>query len=144
MSAVALAIVAAAVAGCSASGAQATLPAPTCGGAVTHSLSAATQLLSADKGALTCFGNAARHCTTASLAVTEMGVDAGTHYVFTLAPDGKTCQVTELSQGYSANFGGSAGPVATTPCQLARTTGAGVTLDCAGQAVLIPAAVTPR
>ncbi len=140
--AVVLAAAGAAVSGCAASGAQAALPRATCGGAVTHSLSATTRLLSADKGALTCFGNAARRCTAASLAVTEMGTDIGTDYVFTVEPGGKTCQVTELSQGYGVNFGGSAGPVVSTRCRLAGGPGADVALNCAGQDVLIPATVT--
>ena len=53
------------------------LPKASCGSAVTHGLSAATQILSADKGALNCFHVAARDCKTASLEVTEMGVDTG-------------------------------------------------------------------
>ena len=137
-----LAVVGTAVAGCAANGAQATLPRATCGGAVTHDLSAATQLLSADRGALACFGNAARHCTAASLAVTSIGIDAGTDYVFSVTPGGKPCQVTELSQGYSANFGGSTGPVVTAGCLLTGPAGPDVALDCGGQHLLIPATVT--
>ena len=148
LSAAALAAVAMAAAGCSA-GSQlaanppAVLPRPTCGQAVTHSLSADTQLLSADKGALTCFGTAARHCRAASLAITEMGVDTGVDYVFAIKAGGTACQVTELSQSYSANFGGSTGKVVGTSCSRAAATGAGVMLSCAGQDVLIPATVAP-
>src|SRR6185437_16422932 len=89
------------------------LPRATCGTAVTHSLNAATRLLSAGNGALSCFETAVRHCRTASLAVTEMGVDTGTSYVFAVAPGGAGCPVTELSQAYSANFGGTRGDVTT-------------------------------
>jgi hypothetical protein len=134
-------------AGCSAGGqpatnAPATLPRPTCGGARTHLLSADTELLSADKGALTCFGTAARHCKAASLAITQIGVDTGVDYVFTIQAGGTACQVTELSQWYSANFGGLAGKVVGTQCHQADATGAGLLLSCAGQDVLIPSTVT--
>ena len=118
------------------------LPHASCGAAVTHGLSAATQILSADKGTLNCFHVAARDCKTASIAVTEMGVDTGTHHVFAIEPGGKGCAVTELSQSYSANFGGSHGKVGSTRCSVATISGGGVTLACAGEKVLIPATVT--
>ena len=73
-----------------------------------------------------------------------MGTDTGTSFVFRIDPGGTTCQVTELSQDYSANFGGSAGPVITTSCRLAAVTGQGVRLGCGGQDVLIPSAVSAR
>jgi hypothetical protein len=50
--------------------------------------------------------------------------------------------VTELSQFYSANGGGSQGPVVTTSCLRTAVTGRGVALSCGGQDVLIPARVT--
>jgi len=40
-------------------------------------LTSHTQLLRADPGALTCFVTAARECRSASLGVTELGVDTG-------------------------------------------------------------------
>src|SRR5260221_2446981 len=46
-----------------------------CGSAATHFLSSHTQLLRADPGALTCFVRAARECRSASIGVTELGVD---------------------------------------------------------------------
>lgn len=52
--------------------------------------------------------------------------------------------MSELSQDYSANFGGSAGPVITTSCRLGAVTGHGVTLGCGRQDVLIPAALSAR
>ena len=118
------------------------LPHASCGAAVTHGLSAATQILSADKGTLNCFHVAARDCKTASIAVTVMGVDTGTNHVFAIEPGGKGCAVTELSQSYSANFGGSHGKIGSTPCSVTGISGGGVTLACAGEKVLIPAAVT--
>lgn len=118
------------------------LPKASCGSAVTHGLSAATQILSADKGALNCFHVAARDCKTASLEVTEMGVDTGTNHVFAIEPGGKGCTVTRLSQLYSANFGGSHGKIGSTRCSVAAISGGGVTLACDGQKVLIPATVT--
>lgn len=122
-------------------GTPAALPKATCGHATTHGLSAATQILSADKGALSCFHVAARNCKTASIAVTEMGVDTGTNHVFAIEPGGKGCAVTELSQHYSANFGGSHGKVGATQCSVTAVSGASVTLACHGAKVLIPAAV---
>jgi len=117
------------------------LPKATCGRVSTHGLGAATRILSADKGALNCFHVAARACKTASIAVTEMGVDTGTNHVFAVEP-GKKCAVTELSQSYSANFGGSRGKIGAVRCSVATVTSGGVTLACAGQRLLIPAAVT--
>ena len=70
-----------------------------------------------------------------------MGTDTGTDFVFSIDPGGTTCQVTELSQDYSANFGGSTGPVLTTSCRRTAVTGQGVTLGCDGQDVLIPSMV---
>ena len=118
------------------------LPHASCGSAVTHGLSAATQILSADKGALNCFHVAARDCKTASLAVTEMGVDTGTDHVFVVEPGGNGCTVTRLSQLYSANFGGSHGKIGSTRCSVATISGGAVTLVCDGEKVLIPATVT--
>jgi hypothetical protein len=122
----------------------AALPHASCGGAVTHSLDGSTQALSADPGALTCFTAAARNCRAASIEITEMGTDTGTTFVFSIDPGGTKCQATELSQDYSANFGGSAGPVVTASCRLAAVTGRGVTLGCGGQDLLIPSTVSAR
>src|SRR5215469_1023316 len=95
---------------CSA-GQPATLPQASCGHAGTHGLSGSTQFYQADKGALTCFATAARQCKSGSIAITEMGVDTGTNYVFGIAPGKAPCQATEWSQYYSANGGGSQGSV---------------------------------
>ena len=122
----------------------AALPHASCGSAVTHSLDGSTRALGADPGALACFAAAARQCKTAGIAITEMGTDTGTDFVFSIGLGGTTCQVTELSQDYSANFGGSTGPVTTVPCRLAAVSGEGVTLACGGQDVLIPSAVSLR
>ena len=124
-------------AGCSRS--PAAQPETKCGSAVTHFLTAHTQVITARHGALTCFVTAARHCRAASLAVTEMAVDTGTHVVFTIKPGGSPCQVTETSQNYSVNFGGSHGPRVTRSCRLTGATSAGATLRCGAQTVLIPA-----
>jgi hypothetical protein len=119
------------------------LPSATCGHASTHDLNASTQILDADQGALTCFQAAARQCVAASLAVTEMGIDAGTNHVFAIEPGGKDCQVSDVSQFYTANnHGGSQGTIATTRCRLADVSATGVTLGCGGQNVLIPTTVT--
>lgn len=90
--------------------------------------------------ALGCFSAAARLCKAASIGATVSYVDTGTDYVFTIEPGGAPCAVMELSQDYSANFGGSTGPVISTPCRVTAVTGRGVDLDCGGQDVLIPAA----
>ena len=122
----------------------AALPHARCGGAVTHSLDGSTHALSADPGALTCFTAAARTCRAASIEITQMGTDTGTNFVFAIGPGGTTCQVTELSQDYSANLGGSAGPVIPASCRLAAVSGSGTTLGCSGQEVLIPTTVSAR
>ena len=128
--------------------AQTVAPPPvSCGETWTHSVSGQTQLLGADHGALTCFDAAVRACKPASLHVIDMGVDTGTDYVFTVeggTEGGGTCRVTEASNFYSANGGGSTGPVTTTSCLRTAVTSAGVSLSCAGQDVLIPAKVQPR
>jgi hypothetical protein len=118
-----------------------------CGRALTHGLNSDTQMLSSDKGALTCFQKAAKTCTAASLAVTVMGVDTGTSDVLAIDPagtPGSGCQVTWWHQAYSANNGGSRGTVGSTPCRLGAVTSADVTLSCAGQTLLIPTAVATR
>ena len=142
-----LSVALAAMTGCSAHGTAGptghpeALPKATCGEAGTHQLSGATQLFRADKGALSCFATAVRHCQSASIAITEMGVDTGTDYVFAVAPGQARCQATEWSQDYSANFGGSQGHVVVTGCSATAGPG-GVLLGCAGQRLLIPVTVT--
>jgi hypothetical protein len=121
---------------------QATLALATCGSAITHFLTADTQILSADRGALTCFVLAARHCRPASLQVTVMGTDTGTQYLFRIDPGSSSCRVTEQRQDYSANFGGSRGQVTTLPCRLIAVSITGVMLESGGREVLIPATVT--
>jgi hypothetical protein len=118
-------------------------PAANCGSAWTHAVNGQTHLLQADRGALTCFDTAARACKPASLHVTEIGVDTGYDDVFTIESGGPSCRVSEQSNFYSANGGGSTGPVTTTSCVRTAVTGAGVSLSCAGQDVLIPAKVQP-
>jgi len=130
----------AAVTGCSA-GPPATLPQPTCGQATTHDLSTVTQVFHADTGALSCFAAAARQCQSASIAITEMGVDTGTNYVFAIAGGKPRCQATEWSQYYSANGGGTQGSVVVTGCS-ATARPDGVLLGCAGRNLLIPVTVT--
>src|ERR1700722_4351058 len=120
----------------------AALPQASCGEAVTHDLSRVTQVFRADTGALSCFATAARQCASASIAVTEMGVDTGTDYVFAVVPGKARCQATEWSQFYSASSGGAKyGKVVVTQCSAAAGTD-GVLLGCAGQALLIPVTVT--
>jgi hypothetical protein len=121
------------------------LPHASCGGVSTHLLQADTQV-STDAAPLTCFNAAAWGCEAASIRVREMGVDAGTNFVFTVEPGGQPCQVTELSQGYGFTGGGlSTDAIASTPCHVTAVTRKGVMLTCAGQAVLIPAtASAPR
>ena len=120
----------------------AALPRPSCGSAQTHFLTGRTQVLAADPGALTCFVRAAKECRSASLGVTEMGVDTGTNYVLTIKPGTTPCQVTEDSRAYSANFGGSQGALSTVRCYRTAVTLAGVRLSCRGRDVLIPARVS--
>jgi hypothetical protein len=118
------------------------LPQASCGAAGTHQLSGATQFYQADKGALGCFAAATRQCKTGSIAITEMGTDTGTNYVFAVVPGKSPCQVTESSQDYSANVGGSQQfKVAVTQCSAAARPD-GVLLGCGGQDLLIPLTVT--
>ena len=120
----------------------AALARPSCGSAQTHFLTGRTQFLAADPGAPACFVRAARECRSGSLGVTEMGVDTGTSYVFTVEPGTKPCRVTEDSRAYSANFGGSQGALSTVRCHRTAVTRAGVMLSCRGRDVLIPARVS--
>jgi hypothetical protein len=118
------------------------LPQANCGSVVTHFLTSDTRILSADRGALTCFVSAARTCRSASLRVTEMGVDAGTDFVFSVEPGKTPCQVIEQRQDYSANFGGSQGAVTTVQCRRATVTTSGLMLRCGDREELIPTAVS--
>jgi hypothetical protein len=115
-----------------------------CGSASTHFLTRNTQILRADRGALTCFVTAARECRSASLGVTEMDIDTGTDFVFVVESGTKTCQVTEQRQDYSANFGGSQDAVSTVSCYTTAVTSTGVALSCRGRNLLIPATVSMR
>jgi hypothetical protein len=118
---------------------HATLPQASCGSAVTHLLDGGTVAFRADRRALACFGAAARPCRPASIELTEMGVDDGTDYVFVIEPGASGCQVTEWSQGYNI---GSQTAVSSASCLRTAVTSKGVTLNCGGQDVLIPARVT--
>jgi hypothetical protein len=120
------------------------LPKASCGSATTHFIDGNTQVFAADPGALTCFDAAAQRCRAASIEMVAMGVDTGTDYVFTIEPGGTACQVTEQSQYYSANFGGSTGPVVAVACVRTGVTGRGVALSCGGQAVLIPSGLSGK
>ena len=115
------------------------LPKASCGSATTHFLTRHTRLLGSDPGSLTCFLRAARVCRSASLHVTEMGVDAGTEYIFSIEPGGSSCRVTEWRQDYSANFGGSQSEVTAAPCLRTAVRPKAVLLTCSGRDVLIPA-----
>lgn len=117
------------------------LPQPTCGSAVTHGLDSSTQLLSADPGALACFHAAARSCKAASIKVMDMGVDAGTDYVFVIKSGGHPCQVTEFSQFSIFTGEVHRNPVTITQCRATAVTARGVALSCSGQQILIPASV---
>jgi len=114
----------------------------TCGWAITRFLNSDTQLFRAAPGALTCFVKAARACKSASIEVTEMGVDTGTVYVFIIEPGQPSCRVLEQRQYYSANFGHSA--VSTLQCRRIAVTHRGVTLTCGRRVVLLPAKVDLR
>lgn len=140
--AVIVAVIGAAAGGWKISHRPAALPHPRCGSASTHFLTGHTRLLSADRGALACFIRATRECRSASLGVTEMGVDTGTDFVFTVEPGQARCQVTELRQDYSANFGGSQGTVTSMQCQRVAVTPDGVVLRCGRRQLLIPPSVS--
>ena len=102
--------------------------------------------LVASHGALACFNRAARDCTAATISDTLMDVAAGTSYVFVVEPDGASCRVTQLAQGYSVSFGLAApvGPVISAACRRTAVTASGVVLNCGGPDILIPAKVTVK
>lgn len=86
-----------------------------------------------------CFVQAYHQCKAMSLLVTRHSVDTGTHYTYTITPYGASCQIIEASQSYSANFGGSEGPVVTSTCGgLTTNQDTLVIVDCQGQDVTIP------
>jgi hypothetical protein len=115
-----------------------------CGSAVTHGLSASTQVLLATKGVLSCFSAAAAACKPASIHMTVMGVDAGTNVVFTIDAGGKpaSCAVTETSQFYMVPTPPKKEPVQVTHATVITVTSKGVLLSSEGQRILIPSAVT--
>lgn len=117
--------------------AGAALPAADCGSATTRAVNADTVVTLADPGALSCFTAAARACRPAAVQLVARGVDAGTTYVFRIDSGGAACRVTESSQTYVEP--GRHGQVRTTVCERTGVSAVGVTLDCDGQTVLIPA-----
>jgi hypothetical protein len=148
--AIALAVVAPAGAtGCSSSADSSsgsiTLPHASCGQADGYNLGAKTQLVTAYRGALTCFTTAARTCKAVGLGVRQRGTDTGTLYVFAIASSGTPgyCTVTEYKQRYSAIAIGDQA-VSTFHCFETAVTSQGVALACEGPAaqddtVFIPA-----
>jgi hypothetical protein len=99
----------------------------------------AYRLYSADRGALTCFGTAARACKPASIGVRAMSTDFWTDYVFTIESGGTACHVFELSQDTAETSGAHPGGISSGACLLTTVTRRDVMLACAGQQVLIPA-----
>jgi hypothetical protein len=115
-----------------------------CGSAITHALGPSTQVFTSSAGALTCFSAAATACEPASIDVTVMGVDAGSHNAFTIDPGGApgSCAVTVTSQFYMVPVRPTQSPAQVTHGKVTGVAGTGVMLSLAGQAVLIPSAVT--
>ena len=93
---------------------------------------------SQDPGALTCFSAAAQACKPGSIGVHELGADTTTNEVFSIAPGGAPCQVTETNQTYFAS-GDHTGTVTTESCHISAVTGSGVSLSCGGEHFLVPA-----
>jgi hypothetical protein len=114
------------------------LPRASCGSARTHLLGGDTTVSNDEPNALSCFGEAARDCTSASIVVDEAGVDTGDMHFFRIEPDGAACQAVERSQAWSANWGFSS-LVRSQTCDGIAVTSRGVTLSCGGQDLLIPA-----
>jgi len=127
-------------------GSATALPRPSCGWIGVRLINGTTPQLVASHGALACFNRAARECTAASISDTLVGGDAGTSYVFVIEPGGASCRVMQLAQGYSVSFGlaAPAGPVLSTVCRRTAVTASGVTLNCGGPDILIPAKVTVK
>jgi hypothetical protein len=120
------------------------LPKASCGSALVHRMGGDTSIVpptDADSTTLNCFNAAARGCKPASIQVVEMGVDAGTAYVFRIELGGRAgCHVVELSQDYGAGWPGTY-PVNSQTCDAPEVTSWGVRFSCGGQDVWISAVV---
>jgi len=63
-----------------------------------------------------CFWHDYQQCRTATLTLTQMGVDTGTTQYLTIEKQQNRCQVSDTEQFYSANFGGSQSNPVTYAC----------------------------
>jgi len=88
-----------------------------------------------------CFTRAYEHCSRADLTFTLIAVDVGTIHSLRLQPEGAICAVSDVTQGYSANFGGSRGPLRFYACVgLAQHDGGLLVKSCGAEGdVLVPA-----
>lgn len=71
-----------------------------------------------------CFWQAYQQCRTATLQVTDMGVDAGATQMLVVTKQQNGCVVVDSSQNYNVNFGGSHFPVTTSTCSKLQLKGA--------------------
>lgn len=90
-----------------------------------------------DNGAMrsagNCFWNAYQQCSTATLFVTQTGVDTELRSVFMLEQHQGSCVLTDAIQTYFAN-GNRSTPYQTTTCSLLTREGNHLNFDCGNKA----------
>lgn len=113
--------------------------APSCGSLTLHEGGQNAYVLSPGARSIEqCFVQAYQQCQARALAVTWMGIDAGTTSTFTIEKQGTTCQLLQSSQSYV--LGHTNNPSETTRCQgLTQTTDSLILTHCgSGDDMLIP------
>jgi hypothetical protein len=82
---------------------------------------------------MACFRAAYASCTPANLEFTEHGVDSGITHTFSIARSpGGSCAVADDVYSYSANFGGSRGPVQHYSCRSVLAQGESLVVEGCG------------
>ena len=110
-------------------------------GAITAALGAGTTSDPKVLQAEACFIHAYARCDRADLVFTTIAVDVGVIHTFRLQPAGTICMVNDTAQGYSANFGGSHGPLRFYACAgLAQQDGGLLIRSCGTEGnIFVPA-----
>lgn len=113
-----------------------TMPTATCGGVVEQMGSSGLRIHEEGPGALACFRHAAESCQSASLLVTEAGVDTGTNDVIALRRTHGTCTARVTEQTYMLT---DWGPVHHFDCGRVAVDDSGETVPCGvGSTFAIP------
>lgn len=93
-----------------------------------------------DNGAMrsagNCFWNAYQHCATATLFITQTGMDDGVRSVFMLEQHQGSCVLTDTMQGYNANFN-RRNPYQTTTCSPLTRDGNRLNFNGCGNGVFV-------